>query len=270
MKLAVLGRTHWLLDSARRLYEAGHEIALVATGKAAPEYRATEDDFRAFADEVDAAFAFDELPPSDADLAVSVNWPRLLTREQIGLSPQGVVNAHAGDLPRYRGNAAPNWAIINGEDRVGLTLHLMDEGLDSGPVLAKRYFPLGPRTTIGDVYAWLDESIPEMFVDVVASLEAGSLEPMPQDESLALRVPRRRPEDSELEWTRPAVELDRLVRASSQPFAGAFGTVEGRRVTVWRARVEPGSGAPGELVRHGEEQAVATSEGLLVLEEFEL
>ena len=265
----MLGRTHWLLDSARRLHAAGHEVALVATAAAAPEYRATAEDFRAFAEDVGADFALDETPPTDAELAVSVNWPRLLTREQIASFPRGVVNAHAGDLPRYRGNAAPNWAIINGEDHVGLTLHFMDEALDSGPVLAKRRMPLGARTTIGDVYAWLDHTIPDMFVEVVAGLEARTLDPTPQDESRALRVPPRRPEDSELDWTRPAVELDRLVRASSQPFAGAFGTLDGRRVTVWRARVESGSGEPGDVVRRADDVAVATGDGLLVLEEFE-
>ena len=275
MKIAVLGRTHWLSDAAARLLDAGHELTLVATAAAAPEYRAVEGDFRALAARAGAAFALDEVPETDAELAVSVNWPRVLGRDVIDRFPRGIVNAHAGDLPRYRGNAAPNWAIINGEQEVVLTLHLMDEGLDSGPVLAKRRFPLGGRTTIGDVYAWLDRAIPEAFVDVVDGLAAGTIEarPQPEDPALALRVPRRRPEDSKLDWARGAAELDRLVRASSAPFAGAFSELDGARVTVWRAKPEgAGAGEPfGTLLEpRGDGVPVATADGLLVLEEVEL
>ena len=275
MKIAVLGRTHWLSDAAARLLDAGHELTLVATAPAAPEYRAVEEDFRALAARAGAAFALDEVPETDAELAVSVNWPRVLGRDVIDRFPRGIVNAHAGDLPRYRGNAAPNWAIINGEQEVVLTLHLMDEGLDSGPVLAKRRFPLGARTTIGDVYAWLDATIPAAFLDVVDGLAAGTIEPRPQpeDPALALRVPRRRPEDSELRWASRAVELDRVVRASSEPFAGAFSDLDGERVTVWRAKPD-GAGASeafGTLLEPRPDGVpVATADGLLVLEEVEL
>lgn len=275
MRVAVLGRTHWLRDAARRLLEAGHDLTLVATAPGAPEYRADEEDFRALAAHVDATFALNEIPDTDAELAVSVNWPRLLTGEVIERFPRGIVNAHAGDLPRYRGNAAPNWAIINGEHEVVLTFHLMDESLDSGPVLGKYRYPLGARTTIGDVYAWLDTAIPQGFVDVVGGLEAGTLEarPQPTDPALALRVPPRRPEDSELDWERGAAELDRLVRASSEPFAGAFSYLEGERITVWRARPDAARAdrAVGELLEPRPDGVpVATGDGLLVLEEVEL
>jgi methionyl-tRNA formyltransferase len=275
MKVAALGRTHWLLEAARRLLDAGHELTLVATAPGSPEYLADEEDFRALAARADAAFAIDEIPDTDAELAVSVNWPRLLTREVIERFPRGIVNAHAGDLPRYRGNAAPNWAIINGEPEVVLTFHLMDESLDSGPVLRKSRFPIGARTTIGDVYAWLDTEIPQGFVDVAGGLEAGTLEarPQPADPALALRVPARRPEDSELDWAQGAGELDRLVRASSEPFAGAFSFLQGERITVWRARPEatPAEVAAGELVEpRPDGVAVATGDGLLVLEDVEL
>ena len=275
MKIAVLGRTHWLSDAAARLLDAGHELTLVATAPAAPEYRAVEEDFRALAARAGASFALDEIPETDAELAVSVNWPQVLGRDVIDRFPRGIVNAHAGDLPRYRGNAAPNWAIINGEQEVVLTLHLMDEGLDSGPVLAKWRFPLGARTTIGDVYAWLDATIPAAFLEVVDGLAAGTIEPrpQPQDPALALRVPRRRPEDSELRWGSRATELDRVVRASSEPFAGAFSDLDGERVTVWRAKPE-GAGA-GEafgtlLEPRLDGVPVSTADGLLVLEEVEL
>jgi UDP-4-amino-4-deoxy-L-arabinose formyltransferase/UDP-glucuronic acid dehydrogenase (UDP-4-keto-hexauronic acid decarboxylating) len=274
MKVAALGRTHWLLDAARRLHDAGHELTLVATAPGVPEYRADEEDFRAFAADAGATFALDEVPETGAELAVSVNWPRLLTPEVIERFPRGIVNAHAGDLPRYRGNAAPNWAIINGEPEVVLTFHLMDESLDSGPVLRKTPFPIGARTTIGDVYAWLNAEIPQGFVDVVGGLEAGTLEarPQPADPALALRVPPRRPEDSELDWEQGAAELDRLVRASSEPFAGAFSFLQGERITVWRARPEAtrADAAVGELLEpRADGVAVATGDGLLVLQDVE-
>ena len=124
-------------------------------------------------------------------MAISVNWPNLLTPEVLDLFPDGVWNAHAGDLPRYRGNAAPNWAILSGEDAVILTIHRMSAGLDEGPILAQRSFPLDETTYISDVYAFLDEAVPHALDGVGGSL--GRLANLPVDRKIYLHVNNTNP-----------------------------------------------------------------------------
>jgi methionyl-tRNA formyltransferase len=284
MRVAAIGRTNWLLDSVRRLSEGGHEIVAVATARAAPEYRVTERDFEQLAGELGCAFstgvdlASSPVATIDADVAVSVNWPHLIPPSILDRFLHGVLNGHPGDLPRYRGNAAPNWAIVAGETEVAATVHRMDTGLDSGPIVAQRRFPLDDSTYIADVYRFLDLAFPELFAEAVDGLAAGTavLRDQAADPSAALRGYPRLPRDGELEWTRTAVELARVVRANAEPFAGAYSWLDTERVTVWRAHheplPEPALGAPGQVAqvrRDTGEVAVLTGDGLLVLEEVE-
>lgn len=288
MRFAALGRTEWLLASVRACTAHGHEPALVVSAPAEIHYAVGEDEFAAVARELGCPFlstrdlgseeAHEALVAAGADVAISVNWPTLIGPATRGFFPHGVVNAHAGDLPRFRGNAAPNWAIIAGEPRVVLTLHTMDDGLDSGPMLLKQALELGPRVTVGDVYAWLATAIPAGFAAVLDGIASAALVPQPQpgDPALSLRGLPRLPRDSELDWTRTGDDLDRLVRASSEPLAGATTWLGDRRLRVWRARPEaaaaPLLGTPGQVaeLRADGSVAVLTGNGLLVLEEVSL
>ncbi len=216
---------------------------------------------------------------SGASVAISVNWPTLIGRRMLEVFQFGVINAHAGDLPRFRGNATPNWAILAEEERIVLTLHRMVEHLDAGPILAQRAFPLTDSTYVGDVYRFLEENIPELFVSVLDSLQAGSLveKEQPEDASQSLRCYPRQRRDGELDWSRAAEDLARLVRASSEPFAGAYSFLGSDKVVVWRAHPEvlkyPYLGVPGQVVqvrRPAGEVVVLTGEGVLVLEEIEM
>ncbi len=277
MRFGAAGRTQMLHAAVRACAAAGHGPAFVATAPAAPEYTRDEHDFEALAGELGVPFALGELPDEPADVVISMNWPRMLGAGERAPFAHGVFNAHPGALPRFRGNACPNWAILLGEPAVGLTVHRMSDELDAGPMALQRHLELGERTTIGDVYAWLEEAVPAMFVELLDRLDRGDLplRDQPDDPALALRCHPRRPEDGRLDWTRPATELDRLVRASSEPFAGAFAELESHPIVVWRARPEPlpmpALGIPGQVVerRPAGEAAVLCGDGLLVLEEVE-
>ena len=245
MRVAVLGRSNLLLRTAQLLSDVGHEIGLVGTCRAEAFYRTDEAAFEAFAEEVGAAFFNDarinaperiaDLRRSGCEIGVSVNWLTVLREEACAAFPRGVLNAHAGDLPRFRGNACPNWAILMGEPHVGLCIHQMEPGeLDSGAVFLRDRYPLDATTYIGDVYAWLERRIPEMFRETIERLERGTIEaiPQPTDPNAALRCHPRRPEDARIWWREDAETISRLVRASSQPFDGAYCFLEGeRRVT---------------------------------------
>lgn len=288
MRVAVVGRTEFLLESARAVAEAGHEIPLVVTSDAESHYGADDSDFRRLGAELDASVfhgvrlndpeMVETLRSHDCSIAISMNWQTLLRRPVLESFEHGVVNCHPGDLPRYRGNAAPNWAILNGEDDVVYTLHLMTEALDAGPILSQRSMPIDDSTRIRDAYDFGVEVVPEMFTAVVDGFEDGSIDPRPQpsDPSAVLRCYPRRPADSELDWTRSATHLDRLVRASSEPLFGAFTEYDGTVLTVWRARAEHPSmnylGTPGQVAERRPDEgevAVIAGDGFLVLEEVE-
>ncbi|CAA7617696.1 methionyl-tRNA formyltransferase [Magnetospirillum sp. SS-4] len=248
MRVALLGRTRALLEAGRCLIAAGHDIPLVWTCRAEPFYDTREEDFEAFAGLIGADFvnaldihsgeSLDRIRDARCEAAISMNWLTLLRPLLLDLFPQGVWNAHAGDLPRYRGNACPNWAILEGESHVGLCIHRMVAALDAGPVLVRDRLPLTDATYISDVYDWMGVRIPQMFLEAIDGLERGTATPVPQpdDSGQALRVYPRRPEDGRIDWRWPADHVLRLIRASSRPFDGAFTSLEGmRKVTIWRA-----------------------------------
>lgn len=286
MRFAALGRTHLLYDAIEACVASGHECVAIATAAPAAEYRRTEADFRELAGRLGCAFldggsrlendARSLLARSRADVAISVNWPVILPQDVRELFPLGVLNAHAGDLPRYRGNACPNWAILQGESQVVVVVHAMVDELDAGPVLLRRGFPLDEQTYIADVYGFLERAVPELFVEALTALAAGHVdwEPQLDDPAFALRCLSRRPEDGLIGWDRPAVELARLVRASAEPLAGAYAFLEGRRITIWRAHTELAAGllgVPGQVaaVRSTGEAVVLTGDGVLVVETVE-
>lgn len=248
MRVAVIGRTKALLDAARAVRAAGHEIPVVWTCSAEAFYGANEEAFKDLAVESGADFINDVAINSEAnagrlaaygcDIAISVNWLTVMGRGVLGLFPHGVLNAHAGDLPRYRGNACANWAILMGEPHVAVCIHQMAPELDAGPVIVKQLLPLTDEVDMTVVCDWLDRQIPLMFVDAVQGFAAGTatLQAQSADVDVALRTYPRRPEDSRIDWNWTPERILRTVRASARPYSGAYTFLEGtQKVTIWRA-----------------------------------
>jgi len=288
MKVGVLGRTAILYDTILRVKKSSHKIAFIVTSSEAPEYSVTSKDFKNIAAKLKVPFLCTEkinskksisfIKKHSSDIGVSVNWKTIIGNEAIKSFKFGIVNAHAGDLPRYRGNATPNWAILSGEDRIVLTLHLMTAGLDSGPVLLKKNIPISRNTYIGEVYELICKNIPAMFIEVLDGLSDGTVKQRLQikDPSLALRCYPRLPRDSEINWNQSAIQIDRLVKASSEPFAGAYTFLGSEKLIIWRSHIEnsrnPILGIPGQIAEirtRTNEVAVITKDGIIVLEEVE-
>lgn len=289
MRVAVLGRTALLYETMKLLSENGHEIVVIGTCKAAPEYSVTEIDFQKYAEEKKIPFFCKAdlnddyihklLVEASADIAVSVNWLTIIGSNTIDCFKYGILNAHAGDLPRFRGNACPNWAILLGEKQVGVTVHFMEPGeLDSGDMLVKRFFPLTQHTRIGQVYEWLEGEIPKMFLEAIEGLENNSITPQKQSKNKEniLRVYPRRPEDGYINWSDSAEYIERLINASSEPFEGAFTFYRGKRMIIWRACASewdvPSMAVPGQVVERSSvlgKVYVACGEGRLCIEEIE-
>lgn len=290
MRIAILGRTSLLFNSMKLLASCGHEIVVIGVCKAAPEYDVTEKDFEQYADEhsikffcnanLENADVLGLLEEVGADIAVSVNWVNIISEKVIGKFKYGILNAHAGDLPRYRGNACPNWAILLGEKSIGVSVHFMAPGeLDSGDVLLKKYYDVNRQTRIGEIYQWLNTVIPGMFLEAVSGLENGTIVSSVQskNKNAWLRVYPRKPSDGLIDWNKSALEIERLVNASSEPFAGAYTWYKMNKLIIWRAFSKtwdcPSVAVPGQVLRKDRvtgQVDIACGEGVLCLVEISL
>ncbi|MCX7877351.1 MAG: formyltransferase family protein [Ignavibacteria bacterium] len=285
MKVFILGRTEYLFDTALLLSEK-HRICGIATAKAMPEYSVKEEDFRKLADRLSCPFHYtdkitdelkDFIKSSAPDICVSVNWVTVLKEDVINLFPKGILNAHFGDLPSYRGNAVINWAILNNEDKIAVTIHQMVPGeIDSGPVWLKDYLNVTKNTTISEVVRFCREKTPELFLRVVNGIENNTLKPTEQDK-LNLKPFRcypRLPEYSKINWSHSAEEIHNLIRASSKPYSGAYTYLkiedEIKKVYIWESQVvnthSEDIAAPGHIIKNNKatgESWVMTGKGIL-------
>jgi methionyl-tRNA formyltransferase len=263
MKIAIIGRTEILYEAAYKLQEAGHEIACILTAKEAPEYKRTADDFEAMADLLGIPFAqggsiirhVEFLRGVRAEIAVSINYTGVIPQEVIDLFPLGILNAHGGDLPRYRGNACQAWAILNGESRIGLCIHRMIGGeLDSGDIIARDYMAIDVHTKVTAVWDWMIHTTPQLMVDAVNRLGSDPLyvlKGQSKDPKDAFRCYPRRPEDGRIDWKQSSLEVLRLVNACNRPYAGAFCQLDDEHVVIWDAELlddgEIFCGVPGQV-----------------------
>lgn len=250
MKIGIIGRSELLYNVAVQLIKLGYQIPLIITAKEAPEYKITANDYQELAKRIGAKFIktakinsphiIDEIKSlGKIDIAVSINFSGIIDQEIIDLFHLGVLNAHGGDLPKYRGNACQAWAIINKEEKIGLCVHKMIGGeLDSGDILGKTYMPININTRIGEVYDWMNQIIPSLMVDAINNLSINSnyiLEVQSKNPKDALRTYPRNPSDGKIDWKASNEDIVRLVNASSEPFSGAFCEYEGKKLTIWRA-----------------------------------
>lgn len=255
MRIAVIGRTRALLESAKLLHSNGFSVPLVVTSKAAEHYRCSEEEFGRFAETVGAKFlctpaingpsAFSAIRNANCDIAISVNWVNIVEQPVIDQFKYGILNAHAGDLPKYRGNAPVNWAILAGEQKVALSIHQMQAGeLDSGDICSKYWFEMSNGEDYEDFDRWFMETTPKAFLSTIQAVQAGRVEKQAQSVSQKeiIRCFPRQPEDSRIDWRCSAVEIERLIRASTRPLSGAFCSYRDFRsgnsfvLRIWKAK----------------------------------
>jgi len=198
-----------------------------------------------------------------ADVAVVVAFGQILPTAVLRVPARGSINVHASLLPRYRGAAPIQWALIRGETVTGVTTFQMDEGMDTGPILLSATTPIGPDETAGELAGRLATLGAGLLVDTLARLHM--LEPTPQRHDAATLAPRLRKTDGSLEFARPARELVNVVRGCN-PWPGAVAKAPTGQLTIWRATVvdAPPGAPPGTLVAHAGGAVIATGERLLL------
>ena len=209
-----------------------------------------------------------ELARLAPDLIVVAAYGKLLPRAILDLPPRGCINVHASLLPRHRGAAPVQWAILEGDATTGVTIMQMNEGLDEGDILVQRSEPIGPTDTGATLAARLAHLGARTLVEAIHDLRAGRIEPQPQDPSRATFAPRIRKEMGRIDWREAAVRLERKVRAF-QPWPTAYSSLEGRQLKILHAAVRTTAAAgapPGTVtVSAGDGITVATGDGALAL-----
>jgi len=200
------------------------------------------------------------------EVIVVAAFGRILPPPVLEIPPHGCLNVHASLLPKYRGAAPVNWAIIRGETVTGITIMRMDEGLDTGDILLQESLPIGPEETAGELSERLAHLGAALLLEALVKLEAGALTPTPQSHSEATYAPLLAKEDTWLDWRLPAPELVRWVRGLA-PRPGAHAWLQGEPLRILRAEAVPGEGGrPGEVVALEKEAIrVATGQGHLRL-----
>ncbi len=166
-----------------------------------------------------------------------IGWSQIASSQVLNAPKRGVLGMHPTLLPTGRGRAAIPWAILKGLDKTGVTLFKLNTGVDTGPIVDQVEIPLSTSTDAGMLYDLVDEAHVALMKKVVPALMADELVLREQDDRLATEWPGRKPEDGEINLSGSVYDAERLVRAVTRPYPGAFALVDGKRYVIWRAEV---------------------------------
>ena len=216
--------------------------------------------------------AIAELRELAPDVIVVAAFGQILPPEVLAIPPHGCLNVHASLLPRYRGAAPIAAAVLAGEEQTGITLMLMDEGMDTGPILAQAECKIEPQDTTGLLSVKLAHLGAELLIETLPRWLDGQIAPQPQDDSLATYCQMITKKDGLLDWSLPATTLWLRVRAY-HPWPGTYTYWRGKLLKILRARpvtIGPSSEEPGRVISADDGVAVVTGTDALLLEEIQL
>jgi methionyl-tRNA formyltransferase len=258
MRIVFMGTPQAAVPTLRRCLADGHEVVAVWTQPDRPSGRGnklSQSPVKEFAlangltihqpsriktDEAKQLFA-----SHDAEVAVVVAYGRILPDEFLNTPARGCINVHFSLLPKYRGAAPANWAIVNGEKQTGVTTMFIEPALDTGPILLQRATKIGAAETAPELMERLSEIGAELLSETLVRLDG--LIPQPQDDAQATFAPILKKEDGVIDWSQPAEIIERAIRGF-QPWPTAYTTFRSRGLTLWEAQpllcvtsaIEPG------------------------------
>lgn len=204
-----------------------------------------------------------------ADVIITAAFGLILPQGALDIAPRGAINVHASLLPRWRGAAPVQWALLAGDEVTGVSIMLMDAGLDTGPVLLQEKIPVSNKDTAGTLTDRLAELGGRLVVRAMDALEAGELRPVPQPVEGVTYAPKPDKREFRVDWHEDAVKVDRRVRAFN-PVPGAGARVRGVDLKIWHCTVVAGNGTPGEVLSTKEGSLrVACGEGALMVNELQ-
>lgn len=284
MKIIFMGTPDFAVGTLKSLAEAGHEITLVVSQPDKPKGRGhamVPTPVKAVAEElgipvfqpVKIREAKDVLEKTEADVCVVAAFGQIIPASILHMKKYGCINVHASLLPKYRGAAPIQWAVIDGEKESGVTIMQMDEGLDTGDMLAKAIVPLDEKETGGSLFDKLSEAGGRLCVETLAKLEKGEITPEKQGESPTAYASMLDKKMGNIDWNKSAVVIERLVRGLN-PWPSAYTHLDGKTLKIWACDVLPQSaskGESGEILEVTKDAIhVQTGDGILVLREIQL
>jgi methionyl-tRNA formyltransferase len=271
MRIVFMGTPESAVVALDRLLQDGHEVVSVWTQPDKPAGRGDKIHSSPVKDfalahnlkleqpaKIKTPEAKDLFSSYDADVAVVVAYGRILPREFLAAPRNGCINVHYSLLPKYRGAAPVNWAIVRGEKTTGVTTMFIEEELDSGPVLLQREAEIGEKETALELMRRLSGMGAELLSETLMSL--GSLTPVTQDSAAATFAPILKRADGLVDWSKPADEIERSVRGF-QPWPTAFTQHKSRLLILWSSEVDLSS--PSDQVEPGTVLGVS-GDGLIV------
>ena len=201
----------------------------------------------------------------EPDLIFSFYYRNMIAQEILDMPRLGAFNMHGSLLPKYRGRAPINWAVLHGEKQTGVTLHHMVKSPDAGDIVDQEAVSILPEDTAQDVFGKAVKAARLVLERQIDGLFQGTAPRKKQDESQATYFGGRKPEDGKIDWTQSAEAIYNLVRAVTHPYPGAFTELNGKKLLVWWAKPLPGAGGtPGQIISV-DPLIVATGSGNLEL-----
>ena len=285
MKIVFMGTPDFAVGALEALVEAGHEVAAVVTQPDKPKGRGKEmqqtpvkecaikHNIEVFQPvKIKTPEAVEVLRGYEADLFVVAAFGQILSKEILDMPKFGCVNIHASLLPKYRGAAPIQWAILDGEKETGVTIMQMNEGLDTGDMLTKVLVPIEDTDTGESLFDKLAEAGAKLLIETIPQIEAGTIKPEPQDDSVSTYAKMIKKEMGLIDWKKEAVVLERLVRGMNS-WPSAYTHFNGKTLKIWEACVEVSdtNAAPGSVVEVTKNSIkVQTGKDLLVLKQIQL
>ena len=285
MKVIFMGTPDFAVGTLKSLIASEHEVTAVVTQPDKPKGRGKAMQFPPVK-EVAVEAGIPVLQPRrvresetveairniEADVIVVVAFGQIIPKEILTMKKYGCINVHASLLPKYRGAAPIQWAVIDGEKESGVTTMQMDEGLDTGDMLLKAVVPLEKEETGGSLFDKLSSTGAGLLLETLAGLEKGTILPEKQGESPTAYAKMLKKEMGLIDWTKSAEELERLVRGLN-PWPSAYSHLNGKTLKIWQAEVEErdSENEPGTVVCVSKDGfGVQTGKGILKIRELQL
>jgi methionyl-tRNA formyltransferase len=280
MRIIFFGTPEFAVPSLDTLRRGGHEVSAVVTQPDRPHGRSRSKLVAPPVKDAAVAAGLDVLQPerpvgdlfaatlrhTGADLGVVVAYGHILRPEILSIPTRGMINVHASLLPRWRGAAPIQAAILHGDRVTGISIMQMEAGLDNGPVYLRRDLPIGAEDTTGTLTPRLAELGAEALLEVVDGIEGGGLASMKQDDALATSAPKVTRLSARVPWSGTAVEVALHIRAFD-PWPGAWSDGSGGEVKLYTPRIAEGRGAPGQVLEAQSTLIVACGDGAVQVAE---
>ncbi len=285
MKVLFMGTPDFAVGALEAIVNAGHEVVGVVTQPDKPKGRSGQMQFPPVKEcalkydipvfqpvKIKTPESVEELKRFGADIFVVAAFGQMLSAEILDMPKYGCVNIHASLLPKYRGAAPINQVIIDGEKETGVTIQQMALGCDTGDILTTKVVAIDAKETAESLFDKLAIAGAQLIVETLPKIAAGEITPIPQDESQATHVRKMDKSFGRIDWTKPAVEIERLIRGLNS-WPSAYTYYQGKSIKLWEADVVAADvkAEAGSIVEVSKDYFdVATGEGLLRVKELQL